>query len=136
MAIYADTQQVYDCFRILFEQIEAKEPQAAEHLLRARLAIRFRCSEPAAELIIDARERPVQILFGQNNLKPEVDVELAADTLHCLLLGELGLRKALGSGRIKPKGPILKMIVLGDLFNHAQRLYPAVAQSFGLPARC
>lgn len=136
MAVYANTQQVYDCFRVLFEQIEKQEPEAAEQLLKARLAIRFCCSQPTAELIIDARQRPVQILYGQNSIRPEVDVELSADTLHCLLLGELGLRKALGSGRIKPKGPILKMIALGALFDHARHLYPSVARSFSLPTRC
>jgi hypothetical protein len=136
MAIYADSQQVYDCFRALFERIEQREPDAAEKLLKARLLIRFRCSAPAAELIIDARRPPVEILYGTNNVRPEVEVDLAGDTLHCLLLGELGLRKALGSGRIKPKGPLLKLITLGDLFDHARIHYPGIAHTFGLPARC
>jgi hypothetical protein len=136
MAVYADAQQVYDCFRALFEQIEAQEPQAAEMLLRAQLAIRFRCSEPSVEIIIDARQRPVQILYGKNGVVPQVDVAMAADTLHCLLLGELKLAKAIGNGLIKPKGPIMKTLALADLFQHARNLYPAVAQGFGLPAKC
>jgi hypothetical protein len=87
-------------------------------------------------LIIDARQRPVQVLYGQSSVVAQVEVDMAADTLHCLLLGELGLSKAIGSGLLRPKGPILKMIVLGDLFDRARFLYPAVAKSFGLPATC
>lgn len=136
MAVYADTQQVYDCFRTLFERIEQQEPEAANKLLKARVVIRFQCSAPTAELTIDARQPPVEIFYGRNGVRPEVDIELSGDTLHCLLLGELGLRKALGSGRIKPKGPILKMIALADLFDHAKYLYPSVARSFGLSHRC
>lgn len=136
MAVYSDTQQVYDCFSALFAQIERREPEAADKLLKARVVIRFRCSTPTAELTIDARQSPVEILYGRNGVRPEVDVEMSADTLHCLLLGELGLRKAIGSGRIKPKGPILKMVTLGDLFDYAKHLYPGVAQSFGLSHRC
>jgi hypothetical protein len=136
MAVYADAEQVYDCFRTLFEEIEIKEPQAAEKLLAAQLAIRFRCSGPAVEIVIDARQRPVQILYGNNGVTPQVDVAMAADTLHCLLLGELKLTKAIGSGLIKPRGPILKTLALADLFQHARFLYPAVAQQYGLPARC
>jgi hypothetical protein len=136
MAVYADAQQVYDCFRTLFEQIKAKEPQAAEKLLGARLAIRFRCSAPSVEIVIDARQPPLQILYGKNGVTPQVDVVMAADTLHCLLLGEVKLAKAIGNGLIKPRGPILKTLALADLFHHAQHLYPVVAQQYGLPARC
>jgi hypothetical protein len=136
MAVYADAQQVYDCFSTLFGQIEAEEPQAAEKLLGAKLSIRFRCSEPAVEIVIDARQRPLQILYGKNGVTPQVDVTMAADTLHCLLLGEVKLAKAIGNGLIKPRGPILKTLALADLFHHAQHLYPAVAQRYGLPARC
>jgi len=136
MAVYANEQQVYDCFRMLFAQIEHYEPQAAEKLLKSRLAIRFLCSAPMAEITIDARQRPLQIHYGPSNVKPELDITLAADTLHCLLLGELRLSKAMGNRLIKPKGPIFKVLALGDLFCHAQRYYPQVLQTKGLPLNC
>jgi hypothetical protein len=62
----------------------------------------------SAEVTIDARKRPLHIVYGPNGLRPELDVALAADTLHRILLGQLSLRKALGRKAVRPRGPGLE----------------------------
>ena len=103
MAIYATDEQLYSCFQTLFQRIAAEDEAAAESLLKSKLSIRFQCSEPTAAITIDAKNKPVDITYGPTRVKQILDINLSADTLHEILLGEIGLSKAMGSGRMKPK---------------------------------
>lgn len=136
MPIYASDAQLYSCLRSLFGIIEAHDPKAADALLKASLAITFICSTPEAAVTIDARRSPVKFVYGQNHLTPTIEVKLSADTLHCLLLGEIRLTKAIGSDLMSLKGPVWKTLTLADIFHHAQRFYPEVLAGNGLPAGC
>lgn len=136
MPIYSSDSQLYSCFQALFGVIEAQEPTAANALLKASLAITFNCTAPVASITIDARKAPVQLFYGPAPLKPTIEVGLTADTLHCLLLGEVRLAKAVGSELMDLKGPVWKTLSLGDIFHHAQRFYPSVLQENGLPTTC
>jgi len=126
MAIYASDKQLYACFKALFSKIEEEDAAAAESLLKSKLSIRFQCSDPTAAITIDARKKPVDVAYGSSRIKPILDINLSADTLHEILLGEIGLSKAMGSGRMKPKGPIWKSVALEPLLHDAQKLYPEV----------
>ncbi|MBP9501076.1 MAG: SCP2 sterol-binding domain-containing protein [Candidatus Promineofilum sp.] len=136
MSIYTSDAQLYSCLQALFGIIQTHDPKAADALLKASLAITFNCSTPEAAVTIDARRSPVKFLFGQADLKPTIEVDLAADTLHCLLLGEIRLTKAIGSDLLSLKGPVWKTLSLADIFHHAQRFYPDVLVDNGLPASC
>lgn len=127
---YQNEAQLYNCMQDLFSRVEADLPQATESLIKAKLCIRFNVSDPVGTLIIDARKRPLQIEYGRaNNQKPDLDVDVTGEALHQILLGELSLTKAVGNKKVKPKGPIWKIMALADLFYHAQKIYPAVYAS-------
>jgi hypothetical protein len=128
MAIYSSDKQLYTCFETLFGRIEEADDKAADSLLKSKLSIRFHCSDPTADILIDARKKPVQIVYGTTKVKPVLDIALSADTLHDILLGNVGLSKAMGSGRMKPKGPIWKSVALEPLLHDAQALYPEVLE--------
>lgn len=136
MPIYASDTQLYTCFQTLFGIIEAHDPKAADALLKASLAITFNCNTPAASITIDARRAPVQLAYGPTDVKPTIEVGLTADTLHCLLLGEIRLAKAIGSELVDLKGPVWKTLSLADIFHYAQQFYPGVLEKYGLPASC
>lgn len=136
MSIYASDAQLYSCLRSLFGAIEAHDPKATDALLKASLAITFRCSTPAAAITIDARRSPVKFLYGESGLKPTIEVDLTTDTLHCLLLGEMRLSKAIGGELINLKGPVWKTLSLADIFHYAQQFYPRVLTNNGLPTFC
>jgi hypothetical protein len=135
MAVYVDAEQVYAYVEALFALIAEKEPGAADAVLASRLVIRLRCSEPDAEITINGRQRPLETTYGPTRLRPTMDIELAADTLHAIMLGELGLRKALAGGLLEVRGPIWKAKALADLFYQAQDLYRQVLQEQGWPGR-
>ena len=136
MPIYADDAQLYRCFQTLFGIIETHDPKAADALLKASLAITFQCTQPTALITIDARRAPVQLAYGPTSVKPTIEVGLTADMLHCLLLGEMRLTKAIGSDLVNLKGPVWKTLSLADIFHYAQEFYPGVLANNGLPVTC
>ena len=89
MAVYASDEQLYSCFKALFDKIEQEDAAAGESLLKSKLSIRFQCSDPTAAITIDARKKPVNIAYGSSNVKPILDISLSADTLHEILLGKM-----------------------------------------------
>ena len=125
---YEDEAQLYSCLQDLFGRVEADIPQATDSLLKSKLCIRFNIADPSAMLMIDARKRPLQIEYGRsNNHKPDLDIAVTGEALHQILLGQLSLTKAVGSKKVKPTGPVWKVMALADLFYHAQTIYPDIA---------
>ena len=94
--------------------------------------IRLRTSEPEGEIALDGRQPPLKSSFGPSTCSLELDIQMSADTLHRILLGELQLGKALSGGLLKVKGPILKTLPLAELFHQGRRDYPDVLRELGL----
>jgi hypothetical protein len=132
MPFYANTEQFYTCTKALFARIAQRNPHAGDAIHRSRLSIHFRVRQPEAEILIDGRHNPVQTSFGPSPVKPELDIELDADTLHRIMLGELRITAALGGGLLKVNGPAWKTAMLGELFHQAQKYYPQVLREQGL----
>lgn len=128
MTYYTTADELYINLQTLFTQIELSNPTAVEAILKTKMRIRLTCSDPAAAVIIDARQRPYHITYGANAYKPDLDISLATDTLHQILLGQLSLKKAIGRKQVVPQGPIFKAMALADLFRQAQSLYPQIYQ--------
>ncbi len=132
MAVFSDSAQFLLVMQALFSRMEAENPQAADGLLKKKLCIRLRCVDPAAEMVFDARKRPLSINYNANHVKPDLDVEVTCDALHRILLGDLRLRKAVGSRQLKPNGPVWKVTPLTELFHQAQKIYPEIAGEYKL----
>lgn len=132
MPFFADTEQLYACTQAFFERLQETDPRAADAVLASHLLVRLRSTEPAVEITIDGRRRPLQIIYGPSRLRPMLDIELTADTLHRIMLGEQSMKKALGNGRLKVRGPVWKASALADLFHHGQAIYPGVLREQGL----
>lgn len=134
MSFFADSDQLYAVAQQLLSQVQKEKPQAAEGITRSRLVVRLRTSGPAAEVTLNGRQRPLQIIYGPAGPRPILDIELAADTLHCILLGELPLKRALGNGALQVRGPAWNVIPLAELFYQGQEFYPQVLADHGLLA--
>lgn len=135
MAVYVDSEQLYTNVEALFALIAEKNPGAADAVLASRLVIRLRCTEPDAEITINGRRRPLETTYGPTRLRPTFEIELAADTLHAILLGELGLTKAVTNGLVEVRGPVWRAKALADLFHQAQESYLQVLQEQGWPGQ-
>ena len=132
MAVFANTAQFTTVMQALFTRMETEDPHAADGLLKAKLCVQLRCSDPVAVMTFDGGKRPLSITYSANGNKPDLDVEVTCDALHQILLGELRLSKAVGSKQLKPNGPVWKVTPLADLFHQAQKIYPDVAQAHGV----
>ena len=128
MAVYTDADQLYTYVQALFALIAAEKPGAADAVLASRMVIHLRCTEPDAEITINGRQRPLETTFGPTRLRPTLEIGLASDTLHAIMLGDLGLKKAVTEGLLEVRGPAWKAMALADLFQQAQELYPGVLQ--------
>lgn len=121
---------MYEAMRALFSQLEARSPAALAGLLQERLSLRFKCTDPAAEITLDGHKRPVQISYGPAAGRPDLDLEMPADVLHNILLDELSMKKAMGSGRIRVHGPAWKLKVMIDIVKAGRTIYPAIARRY------
>ena len=132
MPFFRHTKQLYTCLEQVFFRIQEEDPKAGQAMTSARLAIRLQTTEPVGEIVINGRLRPVRFYFGQNELETDLDASLTADTLHQILLGELGLREAMNHKQILVRGPVFKTMMLAPLFRHGKRIYPQILREQGL----
>jgi hypothetical protein len=126
MPFYPDTETYYTHMRALFACVESNYPKATESIGNAKINIMMRTSSPTGDIVIHGRERPVRISYDGNGAKVDLQIEMAADTFHRILLGDLSLKTALGNGQMKVKGPIWKALSLGDLFHVSRLCYPDI----------
>lgn len=131
MPVYKDSEQLNQALRMLFDQLAA-QPATLKAVSSSRLAIRFNLTAPAAQVQIDGRVNPPKVHYGAAGPRPDLEVDLSADGLHQILLKELRLSKALGSGVMKVRGPVWKSFVLEEVLHQCQDLYPEVIRKMGL----
>jgi hypothetical protein len=132
MPFYASSEQFYTSSEALFERLLEINPGAAQPVAKARLLIRFKCTDPVVSFLINGRQKPVSVVFGENRVRPEIDVETTTDTLHQIMLGQLSLSNALSANLLRVRGSVWKVISLSDLFHECQNLYPEVLEDQGL----
>jgi hypothetical protein len=133
MPFYSDSDAYYANMRVLFACVQQNYPAATAAIGKSRMNIRVHTTAPEADVLIRGREAPVRITYGDNGVKPDLDIEMTADTFHRILLGELSLKASLGNGQMKVKGPIWKALSLGDLFSVSRKCYPGIIAGQGEP---
>jgi hypothetical protein len=111
----------------VFTRLETESPQAFRGLKGSRLSLRLKCTGPAAEVMLAGR-RPgkIQATYGPARSRPDLDVELSADTLHHILLDTLSMKKAVGGGLVKVRGPAWKLAALVAVIQASRAVYPDV----------
>jgi hypothetical protein len=131
MPFYANSESYYANMRTLFACVQENYPKATEAIGKSKINIRIHTSNPTADVTILGRESPVRTTFGENGVKPDLEIEMTGDTFHKILLDDLSLRTALGNGQMKVKGPIWKAMSLGDLFAVTRKCYPDLIKGQG-----
>ena len=126
MAVFRDSEQFYSCIQTFLTAIQEHDPGAADAILASHMIMRLRTSNPEGEIALNGRKRPLQVSYGPAGLRPTLDIEMTADTLHAILLNELSLKKALANGQLKVRGPIWKAQALADLFYQGRDIYPQI----------
>jgi hypothetical protein len=126
MPTFAHSDALYACLRPMFARISAEAPAAYDGLLKSRLQVKFKVTAPAAEVVIDGRQRPVMVTYGPSAGRPDLEAALSAETLHQILLDALSIKKAMASGHIRVRGPAWKLSVVIDVIKAGRRFYPEI----------
>jgi hypothetical protein len=126
MAIFNSADQLYSILHLVFDQVSAT-PEKIEPFTRSNLVIRIRTLEPEAEILLDGRQPPLEVFYGERPGRANLEITLPADLLHAIWMGEERASSAFFSGKVKTKGNFTKAMQLIDLFRECERVYPQIA---------
>lgn len=131
MAVFDSDQHLYSVLQSVFDRLSA-EPARIEAFTRSNLVIRMRFSDPAAQVLLDGRQPPLEAFYGETPGKANMEFTMPADLLHRIWLGEESASEAFFSGRIQTQGNFMKAMQLLDLFRACEHVYPDVAGQHNL----
>jgi pyruvate/2-oxoglutarate/acetoin dehydrogenase E1 component/TPP-dependent pyruvate/acetoin dehydrogenase alpha subunit len=130
MAVFRDTEQLYQVLGALVERVVA-EPEIANRLLEGNLVVRFRYTEPEGGVTIDLRRSPITYTFGASDLEPDVEMIQSGDTSHQFWLGRLSMARAIATRQIVSRGSVPKALALLPAIKPAFDIYPEVLRELG-----
>ena len=131
MAVFQSEEQLYDVLQRVFERV-SEHPDNIDAFTHSNLVIRMNFHEPAAEVLLDGRQPPLEVFYGERPGKANLEFEMPADLLHQIWLGQQSASQAFFSGQIQTKGNFMKAMQLLDLFRECERVYPAIAADYNL----
>jgi hypothetical protein len=123
VTVYKDSDTLYAVMRGMFGRVADTNPKAFDEMIKARLTVRFKVTQPTAEFTIDGKLRPAKLTYGAFSGRPEIDLELTGDNLDRLLKHELSATKAVTDGTIKFKGNPLKLRAMLDVIKAGNVVY-------------
>jgi hypothetical protein len=122
---YSDAAQLRDVYAAMFAAIA--DDEAMVGLVELQMVINFRLRDPAADIWVDGRTRPVATAFEPIGTAATLTAKLSADTMHQLLLGTLPLGRALLFRKLSVGGSKSRAMQLEPLLHACQRTYPEIA---------
>lgn len=131
MSVYRSVEQFYAVMREVFDYV-MQHPEHVDSFLHSNLVVRMTTTDPDAEIVLDGRQPPLGVAFGPQPGRANLEVNLTADLLHSLWMGNESTHQAFFSGRIRTRGNLLKAMPLLEVFLAAERIYPTIAQRHGL----
>ena len=131
MALFKDADEVYATLGKLFTDLAKDEAVAAE-FSRANTIVRYRYTDPEAQITVALREgEPVEVNFGESGLEPEVTMSMTADIGHRFWLGGVNVTVALARGEMRAEGPVAKILRLVPLAKPVFPRYRAQLEAQG-----
>lgn len=123
---YADAEQLREVFSEMFDTVADDDRMGG--LVAQQMVINFRLHDPAVEIWVDGRTRPVVTTFESIDIDATLTADLSADSMHELLLGTLPLGKAVLFRRLKVSGSTSRALTLEPLLHACQAVYPGIAE--------
>ncbi|HPC47258.1 MAG TPA: SCP2 sterol-binding domain-containing protein [Deltaproteobacteria bacterium] len=127
MPVFKSTEHLYEVLGGFWKALYEKE-EFSQAVKSAGIQIKFEISDPPAIIWVG----PDGIEFGEQDLKPDITMQLAGDTCHAFWKKELSLPVALAKRQIKSKGNIAKVMKLLPVVKPAYDMYPEYMKKYGL----
>lgn len=124
MTQFKDGEQVASMAKELWETV-LSDDKSAEMVRRAGLTVFTEFSEPEAYIWIS----PDEVIIGEAAKKEAViKLQMAWEVGNALYSDTLGLTPAISSGKMKVKGPLLKLMKIVPLLKRAHTIWPDVCK--------
>ncbi len=137
MPVFQDSKQFYDTIGELMERAK-NDPVVGPKIAKSGVIIQFRYTDPDAVTTVNAKAKPTQagafvdVINGPTNLKPDIEMTMAADLAHQFWQGKLNLVQALAQKKIILKGNQLKVLGLLPAVEPLYKKYPELLKEKGL----
>lgn len=131
MAYFESSEKLQEVLGGFFRKL-LDDPSIGPKLQASKMIIKFVYSEPSLSITIDCSKNPVELLFNDSSLKPEVEMSMKADVAHRFWFGKVNLLAAITRREMVAKGPIPKVLKLLPVIKPAYDLYPKYLEEKGL----
>lgn len=132
MAVFESREKMESVLGGLFEKLLA-DPVVGPQFVKTNTIIRYNISDPNATMWLTPGDGVKgEVIWGQLDLKPTVEMTLSGDTCHRFWLKQIGMPVALAKGLIRTKGPMPKVLKMLPLLKPAFEIYPEHAKAHGL----
>lgn len=128
MAVYKDTAQMYEVLTELWTAL-LDHPENGPKIRQYQLKVKYNLSSPDGVLWVT----PDGVKTGDQEIKADVEMTLAADTAHKFWLKQVSLPVALAKRLIISKGSLDKVMKLLPLLGPNYENYPKLCDKYGLP---
>ncbi|MFZ5632022.1 MAG: SCP2 sterol-binding domain-containing protein [Bacillota bacterium] len=128
MAVYKDTAQMYEVLGELWQSL-LDHPESGPKMKGAGLTVKYNLRDPDGTLWIT----PDGVKTGDQDIKADVEMNLAADTAHKFWLNQVSLPVAMAKRLITSKGSMDKVMKLLPLLGPNYENYPGICDKYGLP---
>ncbi len=131
MSVYKSSEQLQGVLATLFQRMTDEGLLSADgHKMRLKINL----TDPSVTAILDLRRDPARVLFTAAPGPFDLEITLAADTIHRIWTGQAGVRQSMAAGDLKVKGNPIRALALRPIFDNAKQVYPAIAAKEGIGA--
>jgi len=136
MGVFKDSAQFYDTVGELMVRAKT-DPVIGPKIAKAGVVIQFKYTDPDAMTTINAKGKPTQpgafvdVINGPTDLKPDIEMTMAADVAHQFWQGKVNLVEALARKKIVLKGNQLKVLGLLPAVEPLYKKYPELLKEKG-----
>lgn len=137
MPVFKDSQQFYETVGELMQRAKM-DPVIGQKIAKSGVILQFKYSDPEAMTTVNAKSKPTQpgayvdVINGPTDLKPDIEMTMAADTAHMFWQGKVNLVQALAQKKIVLKGNQLKVLGLLPAVEPLYKKYPELLKEKGL----
>lgn len=137
MPVFQNSKQFYDTVGELMQRAKT-DPVVGPKIAKSGVILQFRYSDPEAITTVNAKTKPTQpgafvdVFNGPTDLKPDIEMSMAADVAHQFWQGKVNLVQALATKKMILKGNQLKVLGLLPAVEPLYKKYPELLREKGL----
>jgi len=124
MTVFKDSEQLEKVLYNFFLKI-AEKKEIGSKLIANKSILRFNYTDPELSITIDASKDEIpQVSVNNQNIEPEIELWMNANTAHKFWLGKVNLVMAITKKDIVVKGSVPKLLMLLPAITPAYKMYP------------